>query len=499
MRTASLYGLYKMGIKKILIFCTMSLIIYSCSKENLEPDNPPITPPPSTEKPKQFNTSTDNLIIKHELRAAWLTTAWKLDWPGTTTGADNQRNLLISIINNLKSLNINVIYFQAMTSCEAFYSSSIFPWSSYITGTQGQNPGFDPLAVAIEAAHSRGMELHAWINPLRVGAVTTVNVPSHPAVLYPNRYSEYKGVRYWNAGLPEVRVFLQDAVKEIVNNYNVDGIHFDDYFYPDGLKSSADTWNDSAAYALYGAGKTLNEWRENNIDMMVKAVNEAIKGAKAKAVFGISPSGQYANTLALYANPITWMNNKWIDYLAPQIYWQIGHSTADFDKLARFWSSSSAGVPVFPGLAAYRLGESGFPTVTEFLNQVSLCRALPNINGNVWFRTEHILKDPMNSFIKQNLYQTPSLVPKIGTYNTTIPQAPSVSLSQKIITWNFVDNATEYVVYELQRIGTGNDWNAVIRYKGGNTTFSGESTKNYVVIAVNGREKSTYQKVVYVP
>jgi uncharacterized lipoprotein YddW (UPF0748 family) len=225
MRTASLYGLYKIGIKKILIFCTMSLIIYSCSKENLEPDNPPITPPPSTEKPKQFNTSTDNLIIKHELRAAWLTTAWKLDWPGTTTGADNQRNLLISIINNLKNLNINVIYFQAMTSCEAFYSSSIFPWSSYITGTQGQNPGFDPLAVAIEAAHSRGMELHAWINPLRVGAVTTVNVPSHPAVLYPNRYSEYKGVRYWNAGLPEVRVFLQDAVKEIVNNYNVDGIH----------------------------------------------------------------------------------------------------------------------------------------------------------------------------------------------------------------------------------------------------------------------------------
>ncbi|GAB1472805.1 glycoside hydrolase family 10 protein [Bacteroidota bacterium] len=485
-------------IKRFSTLILLSVIIWSCSKDNLDPDNDP-DDPIETEKPKQFNPATDNIIIKHELRAAWLTTAYKLDWPATATGADNQRNLLISLINNLKNLNINVIYFQVMTSCEAFYPSQIFPWSAYITGTQGQNPGYDPLAVAIEAAHSRGMELHAWINPLRVGSVSTNNVPTHPAVLYPNRYSVYNNVRYWNAGLPEVRTFLQNAVKELINNYDIDGVHFDDYFYPDGLKSTPGTWDDAAAYAQYGAGKSLNEWREYNIDMMVKAVSEAIKQTKPKVLFGISPSGQYANTMALYANPLTWMQNKWVDYLAPQIYWQIGHSTADFDKLAKFWNTNSSGVPIFPGLAAYRLGESGFPTTNEFLNQVLLCRSLPSIGGNVWFRTEHILKEPMFSFIKTKLYQNPSLVPKLGTVSETVPQVPQVNLSQKIITWSFVNDAKEYAVYELERVGTTNDWKAEVKYKGQNTTFAGESTKNYFVIAVNGREKSSYQKVLYIP
>ncbi len=499
MKTAQITNSYEHLTRKIIITLLLSATLFACSKDNLTPDNPPGTTPPVTEKPKEYNSSTDNLIINHELRAAWLTTAWKLDWPGTATGADNQRNLLISLIDKLKNLNINVIYFQVMTSCEAFYPSTIFPWSAYMTGVQGQNPGFDPLAVAIEAAHSRGMELHAWMNPLRVGAVSTANVPSHPAVKYPERYSVYKNVRYWNAGLPEVRIFLQDAVREIIQNYDIDGIHFDDYFYPDGLKSAADTWNDSAAYAQYGAGKTLNEWREHNIDMMVKAVNDAIKGADQKVLFGISPSGQYANTMALYANPLTWMSNKWVDYLAPQIYWQIGHSTADFDKLAKFWNSNSYGIPIFPGLAAYRLGESGFPTTTEFLNQVKLCRSLSGIQGNVWFRTEHILKDPLLSYIKQNIYTAPSLVPKIGNYAQTVPQAPQVTLSQKLISWQYVNDASEYVVYELKREGTSNSWSTHISYKGKNTNFGAESGKNYVVIAINGREKSGYQKVIFVP
>ncbi len=235
-------------IKKFSTLILLSLIIWSCSKDNLDPDGDP-DDPIETEKPKQFNPATDNIIIKHELRAAWLTTAYKLDWPSTATGADNQKNLLVSLINNLKNLNINVIYFQVMTSCEAFYPSQIFPWSAYITGTQGQNPGYDPLAIALEAAHSRGMELHAWINPLRVGSVSTNNVATHPAVLYPNRYSVYNNVRYWNAGLPEVRTFLQNAVKELINNYDIDGVHFDDYFYPDGLKTTPGTWDDAAAFA----------------------------------------------------------------------------------------------------------------------------------------------------------------------------------------------------------------------------------------------------------
>lgn len=491
---------------KIVLFLTLVILVASCSKDSVIPSPNP-NPNPNPDPTAVFNPATDNVIINHEMRAAWVTTVYGLDWPAGTTGSTAQTSALINTIEKLKNLNINVIFFQAMSSCETMYASSILPWSRYLTGNYGQNPGYDPLAVAVQAAHERGIEIHAWLNPLRLGSSTITYPAGHPALLHPEWYCTYKGTRYWNAGIPEVRIYLQDVAKEILTKYDVDGIHFDDYFYPDGLKTTPDTWDDAATYQQYkGSFTDVHKWRENNIDLMVKAVYDAVKATKPKALFGISPSGQYANTLALYANPVTWINSGTIDYLAPQIYWQIGHSTADFTTLANFWNTKSANnIPIFPGLAAYRLGESGFPSSTEFQNEVNVCRGLSNVKGHCWFRTQHITNtDPtsifntLNQLLKQTLYPGLSLVPKMGTYQYAAPSVPSVTLSSKTITWTDASNATTYAVYELKRKGTTTSWDAILKYHGANKSYTGETGKNYVVIAVNGREKSLFQKVLYI-
>ena len=485
----------------VLIGISSLPIISSCSKE--EPPVKPKPDPPVVELTKIYNSSTDNVVIDHEFRAAWLTTAWALDWPQTAKGAVAQRDLLISLIDRLKGLNINVIFFQVRCSSDAFYKSTISPWSSYLTGKQGDDPGFDPLQVAIEESHKRGIELHAWMNPYRVGTMTQFYAPGHPALIHPEWYVEYENSRYWNPGLPEVRAHLSSVVKEVIDNYNVDGIHFDDYFYPDGAKSSTDIYkfNDKASFEKYGNGMTLNQWRENNVDLLVKGVNETIKATNPKTIFGISPSGRIENSLALYANSVTWLSNGWIDYLAPQIYWEIGHATADFDRLVRYWSTNANGKPIFPGLAAYKFGDPAYPaysSTSQLLNQVSLGRSLPNIKGNCWFRTLNILGGTLSSFITSTLYPSLSIVPKMGSAVFTVPQAPVISVSGTRISWSDVSNSTKYAVYELKRNGSTATWNALARQIDPKTSFDGQTQKNYLVLTLNEREKSVSSNIIYI-
>ena len=199
-----------------LIFLSTILYLPSCSKEPIPEGPGKPGEPPVQEMPAEFNSATDNLVKKDEFRAAWLTTAWSLDWPQTATGATAQKALLISQLDKLKALNINVVLFQVRTSSDAFYTSSLVPWSHYLTGTQGVNPGYDPLLEAINAAHERGMELHAWLNPYRVGSDTQFFAANHPVHAHPDWYVVFNGVRYWNPGLPQVRDHISDIVREIV-------------------------------------------------------------------------------------------------------------------------------------------------------------------------------------------------------------------------------------------------------------------------------------------
>lgn len=487
---------------KASLFALLFLVV-SCTKEIIPPVGPKPDPPVNNDPSKIFNPATDNIVLNHELRAAWLTTAWGLDWPAGVTGAAAQKASLISLIDRLKGLNINLIYFQVRCSSDAFYKSLISPWSSYLTGTQGIDPGFDPLETAIEEAHKRGIELHAWMNPYRIGTTAQYYAPGHPALLHPEWYVTFDGSRYWNPGMPEVREHIKSVVKEVVDNYDVDGIHFDDYFYPSGAKSITDPYkfNDKAQFDLYNAGMTLDKWREYNIDELVKGVSQTIKASNDSLIFGISPSGRIENALALYANPVTWLQNGWVDYLAPQIYWEIGHSTADFDRLARYWSTNSHSRPIFPGVAAYKFADSQYPayaSMTQFLNQVELCRSLPNIKGVCWYRTQNILGGSFASYLLSSIYPSMSLVPEIGTKTYAVPGTPVISNSSNTINWSATTSATHYAVYELKRRGTTGTWDALGRQTGSQTTFNASAQKNYMVIAVNGRKPSPASNVVYI-
>lgn len=479
------------------------LNISSCSKEPV-PDSPGKPgEPPVQELPAEFNPATDNLIRKDEFRAAWLTTAWSLDWPQTATGATAQKALLISQLDKLKALNINVVLFQVRTSSDAFYNSTLVPWSHYITGTQGVNPGYDPLLEAINAAHERGMELHAWLNPYRVGSDTQYFAPNHPALAHPDWYVVFQGVRYWNPGLPQVRSHICDIVREIVENYDVDGIHFDDYFYPSGSKSTSNPYvfDDRAAYEQYGNNINIHTWREENVNKMVLDVKNTIKSIKPYVMFGISPMGTHANAMTVYANGVTWMKSRYVDYLAPQIYWEIGHSTADFDTHIRFWNNESSGTPVVPGIAAYKYGDNTYPAFSnpvQFLNQITLSRSLTNVYGNCWFRTNHIVGN-LGSYIQSNIYKYSALVPKFGDYSGTVPGIPQVTVTGSAISWGTTSGAKKYAVYELERVNKSNTWNANLKSLSATSAYSGQKGKNYIVIAVNDRERSAWQKVVYIP
>ena len=482
-------------LRKYFATALLFLMVFSCSKEPL-----PVLPE-EEELPLQFNTISDKLILTHEFRAAWLTTAWSLDWPQNAKGADQQIALLINQIDRLKASNINVVLFQVRTSSDAFYNSELVPWSHYITGTQGVDPGYDPLQVAIDAAHERGMEMHAWLNPYRVGGNSQYYAPGHPALDYPERYVVFEGARYWNPGLPEVREHICDIVREIIDNYDVDGIHFDDYFYPYGSKvTNPYVFDDRESYLKYGEGMDIHTWREKNIDAMIADVNNTIKSADKSITFGVSPMGTYSNAMTVYANPVTWMNRKIIDYLAPKIYWEIGHSTADFDTHVRFWNAQSAGIAVVPGLAAYKHGDANYPAFAnpeQFLSQVSIGRSLTNVKGNCWFRTNHLLSYTLNSFILNRIYQYPSLVPNFSTPGSN-PSPPVVTIVNNQLSWAQVEGAEMYAVYSLKRTNTIGEWTANLRQHSHLTSYEGEKGNNYVVIATRGRDKSNYSGVHFI-
>lgn len=310
---------------------------------------------------------------KHELRATWLTTVWRLDWPSVTvpkaTGTNDaarqaailqQKNDLISILNSLKSANMNAVFFQVRSMCDAMYQSSYEPWSSFVSSERGADPGYDPLAFAIEESHKRGIELHAWLNPYRYSTSSSTHgeLPADYYNTHPDWLLAYDSyTKILNPGLPQVVLQIKKVIGEIVNNYDVDGIVFDDYFYAYGGTSAT---LDAAAQALYKpAGKDLGDWRRENVNKMIAAVYDTIQTIKPYVTFGVSPFGTWTTdaTVAksrnivlpsgvgatgnmyaeIYCDPIAWLEQGKVDYVSPQLYWTT-YSAYPYGKLAPWWS-----------------------------------------------------------------------------------------------------------------------------------------------------------------
>ena len=394
---------------------------------------------------------------KHEFRGAWIATVINLDWPSSSRSPTAlKKSRLIAILDDLADTGINSVFFQVRTECDALYESAIEPWSVYLTGQQGTAPSpfFDPLEFAVDEAHARGLSLHAWLNPFRcereVGKYALA--ASHPLVENQDwgitlESSSTSGLYHTilNPGLEEVHDYVVSIVDDILRRYDVDGIHFDDYFYPyppyEMGTSDLETFN-----ANPRGFSNLDNWRRDNINRFVARINETVQDVKPDAVFGISPfgiwqSGTPAGTSglsavsALFADARAWLDAGSIDYIAPQLYWPFG-GNQDFAALAEWWVSVSGGRPVYPGLAAYRADPATASTVfasTEIPAQIRFGRQLAGMDGHILFRAQNLRGTEVADSIGA-LYSRPAIPTPMGHRDVFPPEAPeSLQASVQIL------------------------------------------------------------------
>ena len=339
-----------------------------------------------------------------EFRGVWISTVHNLDWPSKGASSAQQKAELVRLLDAAKSLGLTDVFFQVRPEGDALYRSSLEPWSRFLTGTQGGDPGYDPLAFCIEEAKKRGIRVHAWLNPYRASVKAGAPLASNHMA---RRFSPYAykvgSVLCMDPGSPEVQDHVVRVASDIARRYDVAGIHFDDYFYPYPPDGGSVNFPDAKTYARYrSAGGTLGlaDWRRDNVNRLIARVSAAVKGARPGALFGVSPFGIYTkgqpSTVQagldqlneIFADPVRWMRGGWVDYLAPQLYWK-DQSPQSFTELLKWWRGPSAnprGVPIYPGIAAYRISEQGWPA-NEVVRQVALSRTVGSgPSGHVFFR-----------------------------------------------------------------------------------------------------------------
>ncbi len=379
-----------------------------------------------------FGQPVEPQAAKRELRAAWIATVKNIDWPSRPglSAVDQQREL-VRYFDEMQSTRMNAVFVQVRPCADAFFPSRWAPWSAYLTGTQGKDPGYDPLAFMIREAHSRNLQLHAWFNPYRVSLKDQLGelAPNHPARQHPDWIVKYGGQLYYNPGLPEVKELLVASIIEVVKNYEIDGVHFDDYFYPYPVANQP--FPDAAAFQQYGSSfANVGDWRRDNVNRLVAEISARLKALNPDVQFGISPFGVWRNKAvdptgsdttagvtnydSLFADTRAWIKNGWIDYIAPQLYWTIGFKPAAYEKLVPWWANEVQGTPVkvYIGQAAYRVMEWTSPD--ELPNQLILNQRHGAVHGSIFFSLKSLLSNPRGLLdrLRNDFYREPALPPQ---------------------------------------------------------------------------------------
>lgn len=390
---------------------------------------------------------------KREFRGAWVATVTNIDFPSLPgLSQDRFTEEWIRTLDFLEDAGFNAVLAQIRPSGDAFYNSKISPWSRYLTGKQGVAPGwdFDPLDFMIAEAHKRNMEFHAWLNPYRASMDTMTMTLSnmHPYKHHPEWFLSYGGKMYFNPALPEVRNYITEIVLEIVMEYDVDAIHFDDYFYP--YPAGAELFPDSQDFEKYGYGfYSIDDWRRHNVDMLISQVSQMIKVSAPAVKFGISPFGVWRNASKdpqlgsatragintyddLYADVRGWLEKGWIDYVAPQLYWNIGFAIADYEVLLKWWQGNCFNRNLYAGHAAYKINNSPEPAWKnpgEIPGQIRMNRSTPGVQGSIFYNTNSLIKNPLHVIdsLKNTYYTAPALLPEMPYLNIPSAAAPELS------------------------------------------------------------------------
>lgn len=386
---------------------------------------------------------------KREFRGAWICTLANLDWPTkAAVNSEIQKTEFRRIIDNLSAAGMNAVFVQVRPAGDAFYPSALVPWSQYLSGRQGQPPSpyFDPLAFMVDECHDRNIEFHAWFNPFRALSHIQYSsiAPNNPINYHPEWFFNYGISKYFDPGIPEARHYLVRVIMEVVRNYDIDGIHLDDYFYPYPI--SGQPIPDSRSFRLYGHGYTdIKAWRRHNVDAFVEELADSIFLNNPSVKFGISPFGVWRNddedlrgsgtvrALSaydeLYADTRKWLKYGWVDYMVPQLYWKIGSDRAAFDVLLEWWDKQSSDRHIYIGHAIYLLQSEPRPTwakASEFVDQVELCRSQDQICGSAWFRCKSIMENAggITNSMKYEIYNHFALVPTMPWIDSIPPNRP---------------------------------------------------------------------------
>lgn len=420
--------------------------------------------------------------VKREVRSVWMATVWALDWPSSTSSTTAQKNEMVKYLDVLQKNNFNAIYFQVRTMSDAFYKSSYEPWSSYLTGTRGKDPGWDPLAFVVEECHKRGMECHAWVNPYRFSTGSNWSTAQDQALksagmLLAYTKSDGKTTTILNPGLESVRKRIVDVCKEIISNYDVDGLVFDDYFYPEGIPvtSSAgdyDLWQKS------GASMTFGDWRRNNVNQMVADVYNMVQQQKPYVRFGISPAGAACTSAAvaakhgidrcpvasdwqydgIFSDPVAWLEAGTIDYISPQLYWKTNHKTNPFGPMTKWWSyvAKHFGRHHYASHSISFLNSSNTTSDWEEIGkQVQFSRDYTENEapGAVFYSAAYVTGKKQSGFgewLQVNKFQNKALTPAIDWKKSDLEKVQVSGLNKRatVLSWAGVDNV-RYSVYAV--------------------------------------------------
>lgn len=389
---------------------------------------------------------------KYEMRGVWVATVANIDWPSNPNlSTKAQKSEIIKILDNCEALKLNAIFLQVRSCGDALYKSSTEPWSKFLTGKQGipPTPYYDPLHYWIEEAHKRGIELHAWINPYRVSMERDDKLfANHVANRHRNWVIEYGGKRYLNPGEPEVVNYIKYIVNELITKYQIDGIHLDDYFYPYPI--NGESFDDEWSFKRYGFNyQNIDDWRRDNVNIVVESIHKTIKLANKGVKFGISPFGIWRNNSMdlmgsdtegaitnyddLYADVLEWIKNGWLDYIAPQLYWDLNHKKANYATLLQWWRENSGKTPLFIGESLYKINakDKNWSDKNEMKKHIELCRSTSGNSGNIFFSVNHFNRDlhDFQSDITDSLYLFTAIPPYF--HKGDLPNSTVVKIKKK--------------------------------------------------------------------
>jgi uncharacterized lipoprotein YddW (UPF0748 family) len=460
-----------------------------------------IVVPPATGVPLEPIVS---LSHRRELRGTWVAAVWNIDWPSKAgLSSDEQKAELIEILNRLQAMNFNALFLQVRPEGDALYASQLEPWSAWLTGTQGKAPSpyYDPLEFAIAQCHKHNIELHAWFNPYRAKTTTKSGgtVRPHLSVTNPEYVYQWGNQLWMDPGAKVVQDRAYNVMLDVVRRYDIDGVHLDDYFYPYPIEGKS--FPDSKTYAAYQAsgGKlSVADWRRDNVNQMVQRLWAGIKATKPHVKFGISPFGIYRPGQpsqikgldaynVLYADAKKWLEEGWVDYLAPQLYWKIEQAAQSYPVLLNWWTDiNTQKRHIYAGNNLGQLDGKSWK-FEEISSQVEMSRKLISkfSLGNIFYSMSAFLENRQDIYdnFKSSVYEQPALVPPMPWRQTQPPSPPTkVTVKNRQLSWEAADNhdVRSWTLYQKN----GNTWQ-LLRVLPGVTKVATVEPGMYAVCAVD--------------